>query len=95
MYLSLYRKKNQQKRHVDPSGLTFSLSLHFHHTNTQISLLFSSRLSFHNKQLLSLIDKGRDKVYVRRVDPSTLGFSLSSHRHSYIRLLFNSRFIDS
>jgi hypothetical protein len=28
-------------------------------------------------------------------DPSSLNFSLSSHRHSYISLLFNSRFITS
>ena len=32
-------------------------------------------------------------VYVRRVDLSVLSFSLSSHRHSYISLLFISRFI--
>jgi hypothetical protein len=29
----------------------------------------------------------------RHVDPSSLGFSLPSHRHSYISLLFSSRFI--
>jgi hypothetical protein len=34
-------------------------------------------------------------VYVRRVDPSTLALSLSSHRHSYMRILFSSRFISS
>jgi hypothetical protein len=33
-------------------------------------------------------------VYARRVDPSALAFSLSSHRHSYMSLLFSSRFID-
>ncbi len=33
-------------------------------------------------------------VYVRRVDSSALVFSLSSHRHSYIGLVFRSRFID-
>jgi hypothetical protein len=33
-------------------------------------------------------------VYVRRVDSSPLVFSLSSHRHSYIGLVFSSRFID-
>ena len=33
-------------------------------------------------------------VYVSRVDPSTLAFSRSSHRHSYISLLFRFRFID-
>jgi hypothetical protein len=34
-------------------------------------------------------------VYARHVDPSTLAFSLSSHRHSYISLLFSCRFITS
>ncbi len=32
---------------------------------------------------------------LRRVDSSSLVFNLSSHRHSYIVLVFNSRFIDS
>ncbi len=35
----------------------------------------------------------RNSVYVRRVDPSDLVFILSSHRHSYISLLFRSRFV--
>ena len=34
-------------------------------------------------------------VYVRLVDPSGLAFSLTSHRHSSINLLFSFRFIDS
>ena len=34
-------------------------------------------------------------VYVRSVNPSALAFSLSSHRHSYISLLFTFLFIDS
>jgi hypothetical protein len=33
-------------------------------------------------------------VYARRVDSSALVFSLSSHRHSYIGLVFSSHFID-
>jgi hypothetical protein len=33
-------------------------------------------------------------VYVSRVDSSALVFSLSSYRHSYIGLVFSSRFID-
>jgi hypothetical protein len=33
-------------------------------------------------------------VYARHVDSSPLGFSLSSHRHSYIGLVFSSRYID-
>jgi hypothetical protein len=36
----------------------------------------------------------RNLVFVRRVDPSALAFSLSSHRHSYVRLLFSFRFFD-
>jgi hypothetical protein len=36
----------------------------------------------------------RKPVYVSRVDPSALVFSLSSHRQSYIGLLYSSRFID-
>ena len=32
-------------------------------------------------------------VYARRADPSSLAFSLSSYRHSYISFLFSSRFI--
>jgi hypothetical protein len=34
-------------------------------------------------------------VYARSVNSSALVFSLSSHRHSYIGLVFSSRFIDS
>jgi hypothetical protein len=33
-------------------------------------------------------------VYTRSVDPSVLDFSLSSHRHTHVSLLFNSRLID-
>jgi hypothetical protein len=33
-------------------------------------------------------------VYPRHVDSSSLGFSLSSYRQSYIVLVFSSRFID-
>jgi hypothetical protein len=35
----------------------------------------------------------RNPVYVSRLDPSILTFSLSLHRHPYICILFNSRFI--
>jgi hypothetical protein len=34
----------------------------------------------------------RNPVYPRRVDPSVLTFSLSSHRYSHVGLLFTSRF---
>ena len=32
-------------------------------------------------------------MYARHVDSSSLGFSLSSHRQSYIGLVFSSHFI--
>ncbi len=34
-------------------------------------------------------------VHARRVDLSDFVFSLSSHRHSYLGLVFSSRFLDS
>ncbi len=34
-------------------------------------------------------------MYVRSVDSSVLVFSLSSYRHSFIGLVFTSRFSDS
>jgi hypothetical protein len=41
------------------------------------------------------VPRGTQYVCARRVDSSTVVFSLSSHRHSYIGLVFASRFIDS
>ncbi len=35
----------------------------------------------------------RNPVYARRADTSALDISLSSHRQSYVRILFSSRFI--
>jgi hypothetical protein len=37
----------------------------------------------------------RNPVYTRRVESSSLVFSLSSHRQSYAGLIFRSRFLDS
>jgi hypothetical protein len=49
----------------------------------------------HNKEprRQHLLSGPRNPVYVRRVDPSGLAFSISSHRYSYIGLLFSSYFI--
>jgi hypothetical protein len=41
------------------------------------------------------VSGGRKTNIARRVDSSVLVFSLSSHRYSFISLLFSSRFIDS
>jgi hypothetical protein len=53
----------------------------------------SNAISFMSVCLLIVLQD--DPVYVRRVDPSALVFSLSLHRHSYISILFSSRFISS
>ncbi len=44
--------------------------------------------------ILLKINKHELPVTVRRVDPLSLVFCLSSHRQSYIGLLYSSRFID-
>jgi hypothetical protein len=41
------------------------------------------------------VNLSRNPVYARRVESSTLVFSLSSHRQSYAGLVFNCRFMDS
>ena len=54
----------------------------------------------HNLSFINLVSIFRcsspplHPVYTRRVDPSALPFSLSSHRKSHTSLLFSFRFID-
>ncbi len=62
-----------------------------HYTDTHL-YVFSLALAL---PLIINLKRGHflNPVYARRVDPSALAFSLSSHRHSYISLLFSSRFI--
>jgi hypothetical protein len=57
-------------------------------TSRLLTSSFSSGVS-------SLFCRGTQCMYVRYVDSSTLDFSLSSHRLSFISLLFSSRFLDS
>jgi hypothetical protein len=71
-------------------GAPITSRIHTHPSHTQTSRLLSSSLS-----LGQCSSSPRNPVYVRRVDSSTLVFSLSSHRHSFIVLVFSSRFIDS
>jgi hypothetical protein len=65
---------------LDPSVSTFSLSLYRH---PFIYTLFSSRFT--------LITNNNNPVPERRVDSSTLVFSLSSHRHSELRSAMTKR----
>ena len=52
-------------------------------------IFFSSLFSFWRRV------HSTNRVHARRVDSSTLVFSLSSHRNSYIGFVFSSRFDDS
>jgi hypothetical protein len=65
---------------IDGSPITSRT--HTHPSHSQTSRLLTSSLSL-------------GVPVPRHVDSSDLGFSLSSHRHSYIGLVFSSLFIDS
>jgi hypothetical protein len=67
---------------------TFSFT--FSHSPITLANLSSINLV----SILRCSSPPRNPVYARRVVPSGLTCSLSSHRHSYISLLFSSRFID-
>ncbi len=85
------------------SGVQFAQSnsglFHYHHTVfSQMKLKIKNILA--KTETLQIILKmcsspTRHPVHVRSVVPSVLAFSLSSHRHTYVSLLFNSRFIVS
>ena len=68
--------------------LSLKITSHTHPSHSQTSRLLTSSLSLG-------VQPPWNPVYVRRVNPSTLVFSHSSHRHSYVGLFFNSHFIDS
>jgi hypothetical protein len=78
------------------SGSSF-FCLCFHISGIPFFFLFSSSqtsvLWINLVSILWCSSPPRNPVYPRRVDPSAVAFSLSSHRHSYISLLFISRFI--
>jgi hypothetical protein len=67
--------------------------IHYHHTvfSSQIKSKFGNILA--KTTVLRIVLNIDGAPIARRVDPSDLAFSLSSHRHSNISLLFNSRFI--
>jgi hypothetical protein len=96
-------------RRVDPSALSFSLSSHRHSYISHLFALayrFINKFTFQKKKtaqtppfFYSAANKLELRltlsVYARRVDSSALVFSLSSHRHPFIGLVFNSRFMES
>ncbi len=67
---------------LDGAPITSRTHTHPSHSQTNVVFIFRCSSSTSNP------------VYVRRVDSSALVFSLSSHSHSYIGLVFSSHFID-
>jgi hypothetical protein len=92
--------KNMKTDCVPHQGCNFTCQFecwwgtyHFNNTYSPITL---TNISFINLVFIFRCSSSPiNPVYVRRVDFSDLVFSLSSHRHSYIGLVFSSRFLDS
>jgi hypothetical protein len=88
---------------LNPRLATFSLRLpHYKYRRLTFSVTIThSPITLANLSSINLVSIFRcsslphNPVYARRVDPSALAFSLSSHRHSCISLSFSSRFIVS
>ncbi len=71
-------------------GAPIASRSHTHPSHSETFRLLTSSLSC---LIFRCSSPPQNPVYARRVDPSTLAFCLSSHRHSYICFLFGSRFI--
>jgi hypothetical protein len=71
-------------------GAPITSKSHTHPSHSQTSRLVSINLV----SIFRYSSSSSNPVYARHVDSSSLGFSLSSHRQSYIGLVFRSRFID-
>ena len=87
---SLNRKSATSSVRMYIDGAPVSSRSHTHPSHSQTSRLLTSSLSL---GVPVPCTTHWHPVYVRRVDPSDLVFSLSSHRHSRIRLLFRFHFI--
>jgi hypothetical protein len=83
LFLQTHRETD---RFFSVSGVQLAQSnrdhFHYHHSPITLSDFSSINLVF----ILTCSSPPRHTVYVRHVDFSTLVFSLSSHRHSYISL---------
>ena len=82
----IYNAKYRRRR-------TFSVTIS-HSPITLVNLSCINLVSIFTCSRCSSSSPLHNPVYPSRVDPSVLDFSLSSHRHSYISLLFSSHFID-
>jgi hypothetical protein len=74
-------------RACDASGMSSYSRLHFLWC---VSIACCHEVKTSSLSKVRCSSPPRNPVYTRSVDPSTLTFSLSSHRHSYISLLCRS-----
>jgi hypothetical protein len=87
---------NNKQHHYIGFILAFASSIHnkqhfsHHFKNTYSPITLTNISSIDVVFIFRCSSSTRNPVYVRRVDSSVLVFSLSSHRHSYIGLVFNS-----
>ncbi len=84
-----FQEFSRHNQILDSSTTTVRLFLLCSNLGLEKLLVYEPRLVFRCSSSTT------NSVSTRRVDSSFLVFSLSSHRYSYISLLFSSRFIDS
>jgi hypothetical protein len=82
-------KVSDLRINLNVDGSLITSKTHTHPSHSQTSRLLTSSLS------LGVPVPRENPEYSRCVDFSSLVFSLLSHRHSYIGLVFRSRFLDS
>jgi hypothetical protein len=89
--------KSRQNHHQDCSFTYYTqycwVTYHFKNTYSPITLANISSIDL--VSIFRCSSSPSNPVCVRCVDFSDIVFSLSSHRHSYVGLVFRSRFIDS
>ncbi len=89
----------RKSRNHPRQGCSFTYQLKYwwgayHFKNTYSPITLGNISSINLVSIFRCSSSPSNPVYVRSVDSSSLVFSLSSHRHSYIGLVFSSRFID-
>jgi hypothetical protein len=85
---SILAKAAALRINLNRDGAPITSKSHTHPSYSQTSRLLTT-------SIFRCSSSTTNPVYVRRVNSLVLIGSLSSHRHSYVHLIFSSRFIDS
>ncbi len=88
---SILAKAVDLRVNINLDGASITSKSRTHPSHSPTSRLLTSSLSLG----VPVQESTTNPVYVRRVNSLVLVCSLSHHRHSYIHLIFSSRFIDS